>query len=104
VKILDSNGRLPPALAWLLSLIWLAVGFIAGWYAHTNWALRSEANQLVEDAKVMVEIRKTTAQEKTQLERNIEKANQVAPEDACHCLDRSHEYYVRQLRGKAGTP
>jgi len=99
IKLTDDSGRLIPALARLLNLLWFVAGIFLGWFAHSNWQLRGEADQLVDDAKEVQAIRKEITSESEALEERIEDVKKYKPDDDCMLAPVNT---LDKLRGESG--
>jgi hypothetical protein len=95
IKLTDSSGNLFPAVRNLLNLVWLTVGIFLGWGGHIVWNRQAESDQLVDDAKEMVIIRKDKQEAKEVLKANVKEAKKLKSDD---CLHSKHEQFVNELR------
>lgn len=94
IKLTDSNGNLFPAIRNLLNLIWLTVGIVLGWSANIVWNRQAESDQLVDDAKEMLEIREVKRNEKEQLDSNVKQALYLKSD----CGNATDIEFTRKLR------
>lgn len=102
IQLTDKDGRMLPAIRNLFTLVFCIISFLLGWFAHANWSLRGEADQLIEDAKVSAEIREDLKEKEDILEVNIEEAENIEQDD-CNCGDATDIEFMRKLRENRTT-
>jgi len=98
MEILNKEGRLPPAFISVIIISAFMGGNVTGWIAHVNWSLRGEADQLVEDARVVNEIHRDTDTNLIALSKRIEDSRNETLDDCFRT--RSPSGYFTRLRGK----
>ena len=94
IKLTDSHGNLFPAIRNLLNLIWLSVGIVLGWGGNIVWNRQAESDQLVDDAREMVEIREVRHNEKEVLDDNVKDALKSTSD----CGNATDVEFTRKLR------
>jgi len=102
IQLTDNQGKMLPAIRNTFTLLFFIAFFIMGWFAHMNWALRAEADQLVDDAKVSANIREDETVRIDVLEENIENAITIEQND-CSCGDATDIEFMHELRKKRET-
>ena len=84
IKMVGSDGKMLPAIRNVITLILCVVFFVMGWIGHMNWSHRAEADQIIEDATVVLEIRKEEDVRNHTLQENVYEAAQIEyPDDVC---------------------
>ncbi len=110
-KLLDENGNLPPTvrvvIIILLCGLMFSCGNVTGWFAHANWSLRGEANQIVADTKRGVEILQNVDATIIQQEQIFEQVDADVVNKPNNfntdCIDSNLSNYVERLRSDSRT-
>lgn len=95
--MVGKDGKMLPAIRNVITLILCIVFFVMGWLGHMNWSHRAEADQLIEDATVVIKIREKEDERSDTLRENIYNAVQVEQTE-CNCGDATDVEFMRQLR------
>lgn len=98
IPITDKYGRMFPAIRNMFTLIFCVIFFVMGWFAHSNWSVRGEADQLIKDAKTAAKARAIKVERVGVLNENIKTAVQVPETDNCNCGDATDIEFMRELR------
>lgn len=98
IKLTNADGTLSPTVRNILSLVFLTVGFAAGWFSHANWYGRGEVKQVKEDNLFAIqEMAKVEAEKALLTKRIVEKKIEKVPE----CLRVPYPTgWFNQLRSK----
>lgn len=97
VKMVGKDGKMLPAIRNLITLVLCVVFFGMGWFGHMNWSHRAEADQLVEDAEVAIEIREEEHTRTDTLTENIYDAAKIEQTE-CKCGDATDIEFMLELR------
>lgn len=95
--MVGKDGKMLPAIRNLITLVLCVVFFGMGWFGHMNWNHRAEADQLVTDAHVAIEIREIEEVRTDTLRENIQNAVQVEQTE-CLCGDATDIDFMLELR------
>lgn len=97
VTLVGKDGKLLPIIKFVIQSVLCLIFFVMGWIGHMNWSHRAEADQLISDANVAMEIREESVIRTDILKDNIYHAVQVEQTE-CNCGDATDIDFMLKLR------